>query len=222
MKATDNCLNYIGCCHIALQSYSAAESCYSELLQKRPKWIQPYINMARVYLNSKVPEKAYPYLLKAAEIDAHNIDVLYYLGIYYYDVKEYSIAIQYLQKSLDIDFNQSDGHLTLGSAYYRAGLYRQALEEFTIGYEMDSSQINALFDQALVYMELEEYDKALPILVEVAKNPSDNTKYLRALGACHYYLHDYGNAKNAFNAVLELDPENEYAQRYLKMISEKI
>lgn len=46
-----------------------------------------------------------------------------------------------------------------------------------------------------IIVALEEYDKALPILVEVAKNPSDNTKYMRTLVACYYNLHDYGNAK---------------------------
>lgn len=71
-----------------------------------------------------------------------------------------------------------------------------------------------------IIVALEEYDKALPILVEVAKNPSDNTKYMRTLVACYYNLHDYGNTKNAFDAILKLDPESEYAQRYLKLISE--
>ena len=222
-KPNDSCLNYIGYCHMALENYSAAERCYNELIKRRPKWILPYINMARVYWNSEAYEKEYPYLVKAAEINAHNADVLFYLGSYYYAMEEYDKAIEYLNKSIDIDFDQADGHLTLGSAYYKAEMYQQALQEFQIGYKMDSSDINAFYDQALAYIGLKEYDKALDILVKLNEEYPDNIEFMLSLSFFYYdNLHDYENAKKYFDAVLERDPENEIALNHLKMISEKI
>jgi len=220
INQTDSCLNYIGCCYIALKDYAAAECCLNNLIQKRSKWIQPYINMARVYLNSKVPEKAYPFLKKAEQIDAQNVDVLFYLGKYYSAVKDYGNAIRYLQKSLDIKYDQADGHLTLGAAYYRAELFQQALKEFIIGYELDNTDLDARFDQALAYMALKEDEKALGILIEVTRSDPNNEKFMRTLGACYYRLQKYEDAKSTFVAVLKLDPQNEYAQKNLRLISE--
>ncbi len=222
IEKSNDCINYIGCCHIETDSLIAAEECFLRLIDKCPNWERPRFNLARVYLKKREYDKALKLLNKAELINPYNADTLFYIGIYYYAIKDYVMAQQYYLKSIAIDSESADSHLNLGMCYFRQGLFEVALEEFKVAYSLDRSNIDALYDQGLAYMYLEDYASALTKLVETNAHRPNDVECMMDICNCYNKLKDYEKLLIWNNRILALEPDNEIALRSSKRLNEKV
>lgn len=69
------------------------------------------------------------------------------------------------------------------------------------------------------YLDLTRYDEALDAINKCISKASDDTGKSSAytvLGSIYVYKHQFGDAKNAYNKALELNPNNQYAKTNLQ------
>ena len=141
---------------------------------------------------SLLQQKKYDEALKEAKriigVDANNAEALKIAGFAAYNLKQYADAARDLQKSLDL---------------------RRAAKE-----KDDENTIDAL---AQAYARSEQFDKALPFLVQVTSKadakPDSGLLYLR--GVAEYRTGKPADAEKSFNAAVKADPKNSAALYFL-------
>ncbi len=212
IEESNDCINYIGCCHIEMGNLVVAEECLLCLIDKCPNWERPRFNLARAYMKKRKYDKALELLNEAELINPYNADTLFYFGVYYFAIKNYELAQQYYLKSIAIDSDEStDSHLNLGMCYFRQGEFEVALEEFKVAYRLDRSNIDALYDQGLAYMYLQDYSSALTKLIETSAHRPNDVDCMLDICNCYSKLKDYKKLLIWSNRILELEPDNEIA-----------
>ncbi|MBN1897158.1 MAG: tetratricopeptide repeat protein [Spirochaetes bacterium] len=106
---------------------------------------------------------------------------------------------------------EAEKHFSLGLAYFNKEEYEPALEEFTITLEIMPDHTKA-----------KEYrDRTLALLKKLQKKREEEksslTQELLAKGIKYYQMGEYEMAIDMFKQVIQIDPENKYAQEYLRL-----
>ena len=93
---------------------------------------------------------AVEYLSTAMRLDPSNTNILYAMGMYYQDIKEYDEAERYYHQMLDINPNSSDAWNNLGYIALAKGDEARAAELFDKALEADPNNEYAIKNRELV------------------------------------------------------------------------
>lgn len=206
-KESNDCLNYIGCCKIALNKFNDAESIFIDLLKRAPNWERPMFNLGRVYLKLGKEEMAFQCLHKAVQINPENEDAFFYLGVFHLEKGRYKMAERYFKKSLKIQFNQPETHQKLGECYLEEKQYEKALEEFCVSSSQDSNDNDVYFDIGLTYLYMKRYKKALEVFLNLSLKEPKDIACIKNIVRCYHNLGDIENAATWNNKLLEIKPD---------------
>ncbi|HRH42844.1 MAG TPA: tetratricopeptide repeat protein [Pyrinomonadaceae bacterium] len=112
-------------------NFPEAEKCYLTALEQKPDFLMAILNLSRLYLNQKQPEKVIPILTKTVETESSSADVNHYLGEAYLQTKQGSKAIVYLNEAIKLaPIEKAEIHLRLAWLYHAAGIKDKAVEEY--------------------------------------------------------------------------------------------
>ncbi|XP_077240968.1 binding protein [Tasmannia lanceolata] len=155
-----------------------------------------------------------------ADVKYERIAILNALGAYYsylgqIETKQrerdehFISATQYYNKASRIDMHEPSTWVGKGQLLLAKGDLEQAYAAFKIVYDGDHDNVPALLGQACVqfnrgrYLDsLELYKRALRVY------PNCPASVRLGLGLCRYKLGQFEKARQAFQRVLQLDPEN--------------
>lgn len=213
-----NCLNYIGLCHIRLKQYELAAKAFKDILDDCHDSVVPVINLGRVYLYQGLLTEAFEMFNSAINIDPYDEDPYFYLGVYYEKIKKYEEAIKCYEKSLSINIKQSETHLNLGICYRQLYLYKESLKEFDLAYKYDDECLLAKQNKGTAYVEMKDYTNALNEFLFIIKKYPKYIENIIDIVHCYYKLNDFLNAHKWIRKVLDIEPNNEYANKMLKRI----
>lgn len=120
--------------------------------------------------------KGLDYLLKLMPRYKDNWDLNYAIGRCYKGLYEYDIAIKYLDVALEFNKDNSDVYNELGIIYTSNGDINKAIEVFSKGIN-SSKDFKLLFNRAMTYVQIGEYEKALDDISEAyVLEPNDDIK----------------------------------------------
>lgn len=119
-------------------------------------------------------EKALLHHEEAYRCFPSNIDIIYWLGIYYVDIHLYKKAAEYFKKALNIEPNNLKWSLLIAGCYRRSGNYKAALEIYKDIHERFPDNIESLrfLVKLALDLGLEEVDQYLAKLKK-----TENWKY---------------------------------------------
>lgn len=111
-----------------------------------------------------------------------------------------------------------------GESHFEKGLIAYEKGDLTLARDYFTSTVTASPKALIpkryladVHVQLEDWTKAAGLYREIlAMRPKDNNAHL-GLGVCQYHMQDYAAADTSFNRVLEHNPENAVARRYLAL-----
>lgn len=215
-NATNDCLNYIGCCYLKLEDYISAIEVFERLIKTNPDWERPVLNLGQVYLQSGRFKKALEYFQKAISINDTSEDAYYYLGIYYYKIGDYELSKEYYQKSIKINYTESEPHLNLGMCYFRLKRYEEALKEFEVAYFYDNSCLDAIYNKGLTLIRLSRYKKALDNLFLFKKLAPNDSEVMLDIAHIYYKIKDFKSANIWVNKLLTINPQHNLGNKLLK------
>lgn len=207
-NATNDCLNYIGCCYLKLGDYISAINVFERLIKTNPKWERPLFNLGQVYLQSGSFKKALEYFQKAVSINDASEDAYYYLGVYYQKIGNYELATEYYQKSIKINDTESEPHLNLGICYFKLGCYEEALKEFEVAYFYNNKCFDAIYNKSLALIRLNRYKEALDSLFLFKKLVPNDFEAMLDIAHVYYKIKDYKYANIWVNKLLTIDPQH--------------
>ena len=85
----------------------------------------------------------------------------------------------------------------------------------------NQKQVQDTFEQIKIYYEQMDYDKALALTKQaliIVSDRDQKVKLLKMKGSLHYLMQEPENARNAWNEVLRIEPNDEEAKQSLNMI----
>ncbi|XP_020084440.1 protein CTR9 homolog isoform X2 [Ananas comosus] len=169
-----------------------------------------------------------------ADVKYERIAILNALGAYYTYLgkidtylgkidpnqnKNFTSAIQYYNRASRIDPLEPSTWIGKGQLCVAKGEYQQAFNAFKIVLDDDPNNVPALLGQACVhfnkgenedqYKKAQEYKNSLEFYKRALRAYPNGPPAVRlGIGFCRYRLGQYDRARQAFQRVLQLDPEN--------------
>ncbi len=155
---------------------------------------QAYLRYGICCINlDKIPEGIQA-LSTAYNLDSHNFDVNFYLGMACFKSKQYDKAIPCLKKSLVAKPEATGVYLVLGQCLYMGHHYRESLPCFKKALDEDPSNKEALFCMADAMTEEGHGDKAIKVFTHLRPDPIYGAKSCLAAGIYHTKKNDLETA----------------------------
>jgi Flp pilus assembly protein TadD len=217
---------------LAFEAYKAA-------LAADPTEPAIHYNMAYFYLHQRSFEKAREHLMVFAktgtdekrvrearrivrEIDEQGLmDGLFKKAFDFIRMGKEEEGIASIQKFLSSRPNVPNAWFLLGWAYRRLARYAEGKDAFLKALEVGSAHADLLNELAICLMELGELVESGKRLREALALEPENTKVISNLGIVSMKNGNDEEALGFFRTVLEIEPEDRIAARYIKILSEK-
>lgn len=139
-------------------------------------------------------------------------------------------GIYYLTRAVEVHKEYVNGYLNLGVAYFKLSDYDKALENWNIAKRIYPN--NPFLKRNLQLMGTVYYNEAMKkgrqqpieaqkLLEKAIEVDPTNSGYWYNLGGVCFTIGDFEKAKNAWTKTLQLDPNNQEAQRGMAAIPKK-
>jgi len=113
-------------------------------------------------------------------------------------------------------------HKHRGMAYFACSMYKEAIDDFTFALDLDSKSYKAAYYRGVVHSVLREYSRAIDdYSLSLSINPYQSFCLFRR-GQAYYHIEDYPQALSDCENSLALDPENSSANKFKKLLHEKL
>ncbi len=143
-----------------LENYPQAEHDFSLAVSSSPRFLEPYLSRARLFVMQNKLENAMKDVNKVLENDDKNIEAYIIRSEIYISRLEYPSAINDISRILLIDPEYTEMYLIRGKYYQDFNQHTNAINDFSkvIVYNQDNPQ--AYFLRAKSYEEILDYKKA--------------------------------------------------------------
>ena len=211
----------------ANKQYDQAVAKFGEVVAKDARYWQAYVGIAQSYIAKGNWADAIANGKKAYELAPKGQDVTTVLGQAFYGggmeaLKNGQLAdsasrfVEYLK----LDPSNVSAWLNVGKAYLGMGQFRDALNAFVQGLAngggADRAElIRGLLDGGLQAFSRNDFRTAIDSLKEYIKFDAKNLSAYLNLAKAYWESGERGNALDAFRKVLELDPRQTEALRFL-------
>jgi len=113
-------------------------------------------------------------------------------------------------------------HFEKGNDLFNEGKKEEAIIHFKKALDVQSDYLPATFNLAICLGDLQRYDEAEQILQEVINKDASILESYNSLGFIYYKKGDFTKAKENFQKILELDPNNAKAKNSLGILEREI
>jgi len=168
----------------------------------------------KLYENGDI-EGAVGEFKKALELDAANVNVHNSLGVCYALQEQYGRAMNEFKTAVRLDGREYMALYNMGLTSKLTGHRRQALDFFLQAAQINGSVFEIVFQAAKLYLELQEPEKAVPLLEKAAELEPKSGAVFRDLGRCHEALDHRQAAITAYTRAVKHNPRDAQAMSAL-------
>jgi type IV pilus assembly protein PilF len=142
--------------------------------------------------------------IKKREVATRDLGKQYYLG------GDYTTALKYLLEAEELNKNDHILQYYLGLAYFAKGSADEAIRHFKTALRLKPDYASAKNSLGVVYLSLEEWDKAIAVFKELEGEILYATPHypLANLGYAYYRKKDYKQAEIYYQKALKLEPNH--------------
>jgi tetratricopeptide (TPR) repeat protein len=136
----------------------------------------------------------------------NNIDALHFLGILYYQMRNYDFAVEYLEKALKINPNDPDAQYNIGLSFKEKGQLDKAIACYQKALQLNPNFANAQYNLGMVLQEKGDIDEAIPCYQKALQlNPNLSGVYYN-LGIISQEKEQIDEAIIYYQKALQLNP----------------
>lgn len=139
-------------------------------------------------------DQAEPILLKLYKTSPDNPDVLLAMGTLYSLKGDAANAVLYMEKSVKAK-PTAQAYAGLAAAYGGAGRGEDSVGALRKSLALDPTNISANFNLAAIYMQVNNFSEAIPLLERVVKAKPTEPEPFYLLGLCHSAMGQPAQAK---------------------------
>lgn len=206
-------------CLVFLEKYDEAEENYKTCLRLNSDNINAKISLARLYDVTNKPENAtdiWKHLMQSSSKEFYKIE----LAKNYFSLGEYDNALNLLVTLKSANENATV-YFYIGACHYSLKNLGMAETAFKKSLAIDPDNYKTRHYLAINYLSKNDYANALREFDFLIKMHPDNVKVKLDKAAVLLSLADLQHAKELIEEILRLDPMNEKAHQYLKLIEEE-
>lgn len=137
------------------------------------------------------------------------IDVNFSISNEYFNVKNYSKAIEFTNIAIKLDSTDANGYFNRGSLYQSMFEDSLALIDYTRAIELDDNHGDAHYNRGIIYEKANDYKRALSDYNKAIKdNPANIANVYNNRGNVYLALEDTSKALSDYSKVLDIDTAN--------------
>ena len=133
---------------------------YDSAISSDPLYIEPYMNIARMFIEMREFSSAEPYVRKILEIESGNAEALNLLGVITSVTERSKEAVKHFQDAIKSDANQYLVLSNLGTALQNIGYNKRAVIAFEKAFELNPNNLSIMNNLGVLYREMGHFDKA--------------------------------------------------------------
>ncbi len=130
------------------------------------------------------------------------------LGIAYLDQLQYSDALHAFEEVVKLRPEYADGHINVGLTYIEWEKYSEARASIEKALSLSPGNARALYYLALVERREGHCDREIADLQQVVQQYPESRDARRELGISYYQQHRYTDAREQFEALQLIDPDD--------------
>lgn len=157
-------------------------------------------------------EQAINALNESLRLDPNHVRGWVQLGRSYLDAGQPAKAITAMDEALKLKPVLSGAERLKGRAYHQLGDHEKAIAMYRLAVNKNSSDGWALNNLALVHIEQQQYDDALPLLAKAVEILDDVPFVFNNLGTVLERKGYFEEAEEAFTAALKINPSYKKAE----------
>lgn len=147
-------------------------------------------------------------LEEASEIKPDAAYLYNRLGVQYYNLEQFELAIKTFNKAINLVPTWSYPYYNLGGAYYAKKQYDEAIEFYYKSISLNPKEANGYANLGLTYMTLTQYNKANEFFYKALELRPDEAAVYNNLGINYIMLKQHNKAIESFQKYIELKPDD--------------
>lgn len=195
----------------------AIEICQNGIESCRDNLDTLFLHLAEIYDYQGEYKEVIPLLEDSIRLNPANEDALYLYSITMSILDRVSEKIKFLKKIIDDDPFNEDAWYYLGMSYREMGLYERSIECLEYIAAIDD-EINVLSDMSQIFLEANQYSKAIECLKELEKKSELALVDYLTFGYSYKELADFHKAKFYFKEALSFDEYNDEVYYELSLL----
>jgi Flp pilus assembly protein TadD len=145
-------------------------------------------------------------LFEKARDQSPRCDILFFLGMAHYRLKQIDPAMISFQSAVQCDPKLTLAYIALGEAYAERGNDGEAAAAYGQALKLEPRNVDALRGAAAVYLRNKQSQKAVEVLQALVKLQPADPKAHADLGAAYYAAGNQEDAERQFNVAVRLKP----------------
>lgn len=158
-------------------------------------------------------------LKRKIENDPANVEDRIELGVFYFQLQEYSLAKQYFEEVLSISDNNAIGRYNLGKTLIVLGETERGIAECEKALELGLDDINVYKTLSVEYFDKRDLRKSLAMYRNIQRLEPWNDNAYYATGIIYIGLRDGWKARKEFEKAIEINPNNAEAHYEIGWLS---
>jgi tetratricopeptide (TPR) repeat protein len=201
-------------------SAARAEEFFRRSLQADSSYVEAWYQLARYYMNQGDYSRARICLLRVLDIEPLHVKTHSRLGMIYYYLDQPELAKKSYLTALALNPQDYNTHYNLGELYYsKLNDEKHALDEFKKAIEGNPQHAEANFKIGLICLSNNMAKEAVSFFEKSRACDPKNIRVLLQLGVAYEKLSMKDDARQAYGAILEIDPLNRIAQQKTKLLA---
>ena len=152
--------NNLGIGYLDQFQYAEAVGAFAEVVKLRPDYVDGYTNLGLTYFSWQKYDESKSSLDKALALSPDNARALYYMSQVERQYAHADAEVADLEKVVKMYPQSRDARRELGISYYQQDKNKEALEQFEALEAIDSDDLTAHYNLAILYKRLGMKDKA--------------------------------------------------------------
>jgi Flp pilus assembly protein TadD len=196
--------NLAGLTH-RLGNRNIAALLYESAISSDPLYIEPYLNIARMFMDINAFHMAEPYVRKILQIEPQNAEALNLLGVITSVTERTDEAVVHFQNAVRQDGNEASFFSNLGAALRSTGDVRRAILAFEKAAEIGPNSLSVMNNLGVLYRETGDFNRAEHYLLRAAQFYPENP-------FPHFNLAELYISREDYNTALE------HLKRYVALV----
>lgn len=167
---------------------------------------QTLLNIGSLYQRKNDKENAKKYITLAYKKGQNVPDILYYYALYIKEEKPDECE-NVVKKLIEIEKNNARGYALLGELYVLKKEYKKASEFFKKAYELDTLDLDNLYNYSYSLLEAGEVKNAIYYLENLKSKRVEDANVYFLLGTAYEEINDFKNALSNYEKAIFLEPE---------------
>jgi tetratricopeptide (TPR) repeat protein len=195
---------------------------YAQLVKKADPNAKIAFPVGKAYYDQENYGEAIKYLTVATQEDPQNGEAPYLIARAYADMSNYKQAMPFFEKAIALQPNNARLLYETGLMYYAMYDKKNTLKYLQLAAEKGYKKDNEFMENlAIAYLDNNEFDKGMEILMESLKRRPSDTNLLNMIAEAAYDAKKFDLAIDYWDRILAMDKENASALYMIGMSYQK-